>query len=206
MIASLTGTVRQLRLNSLVLDVAGVGYLINATPTTLATLRVDGQATLATSLVVREDALTLYGFSEEDEREVFEIVQTVSGVGPRLALAMLAVHSSDSLRIALVNSDVKALTRVPGIGPKVAQRLLLELSGKISAPAFATPGDTLKPAAVADARGQVVSALESLGWNTKVAEQAVSTVLTDQDRTHVEVAEVPGTLRSALKVLGGQRG
>ncbi len=206
MIASLTGTVRQLRINGLVLEVAGVGYLIYATPTTLATLRVSAQATLATSLVVREDALTLYGFTEEDEREVFEIVQTVSGIGPRLALAMLAVHTSDSLRTALVNSDVKALTRVPGIGPKVAQRLLLELSGKVSAPAFnaAAPGSTTPVAA--DQRAQVIDALVSLGWNVKAAEQALEQVLQDTGHSHVEMTAVPETLRSALKVLGGQRG
>lgn len=206
MIASLTGTVRQLRINGLVLEVAGVGYLIYATPTTLATLRVSAQATLATSLVVREDALTLYGFTEEDEREVFEIVQTVSGIGPRLALAMLAVHTSDSVRLAIVNSDVKALTRVPGIGPKVAQRLLLELSGKISAPAInsAAPGST-SPAPT-DQRGQVIDALVSLGWNVKAAEQALDQVLQETGQSHVEMTAVPEALRSALKVLGGQRG
>ena len=206
MIASLTGTVRQLRINCVVLEVTGVGYLINATPTTLATLRVNTQATLATSLVVREDALTLYGFTEEDEREVFEIVQTVSGIGPRLALAMLAVHTSDSVRMAIVNSDVKALTRVPGIGPKVAQRLLLELSGKISAPVFNTAEPGVQAPQAADQRGQVIDALVSLGWNVKAAEQALEQVLSDTGRSHVEMATVPETLRSALKVLGGQRG
>ncbi len=206
MIASLTGTVRQLRINGLVLEVAGVGYLIYATPPTLATLRVSAQATLATSLVVREDALTLYGFTEEDEREVFEIVQTVSGIGPRLALAMLAVHTSDSVRLAIVNSDVKALTRVPGIGPKVAQRLLLELSGKISAPAVNSAAPGAAAPAAADQRGQVIDALVSLGWNVKAAEQALEQVLQDTDQSHVEMTAVPETLRSALKVLGGQRG
>ena len=108
--------------------------------------------------------------------------------------------------LAIVNSDVKALTRVPGIGPKVAQRLLLELSGKISAPAVnsATPG-AASPVA-ADQRGQVIDALVSLGWNVKAAEQALEQVLQDTDQSHVEMTAVPETLRSALKVLGGQRG
>lgn len=206
MIASLTGTVQQLRISALILEVAGVGYLINATPTTLSNLRVGGNASLATSMVVREDALTLYGFDSEDEREMFEVVQTVSGVGPRLALAMLAVHTSDSLRMALVQEDVKALTRIPGIGPKVAQRLLLELRGKISAPAFSADAPGAVPAPVADQRGQVIDALVSLGWNAKAAEQAVEQVLADTGAALVEMATVPATLRSALKVLGGQRG
>lgn len=206
MIASLTGTVQQLRISALILEVAGVGYLVHATPTTLSNLRVGGQTTLATSMVVREDSMTLYGFDNDDEREMFETVQTVSGVGPRLALAMLAVHTSESLRMALVQEDVKALTRIPGIGPKVAQRLLLELRGKISAPAFAADAPGTAPAPVADQRGQVIDALVSLGWNVKAAEQAVEQVLTDTGQTLVEMTAVPATLRSALKVLGGQRG
>ncbi|WP_435300174.1 Holliday junction branch migration protein RuvA [Timonella sp. A28] len=206
MIASLSGVVSVVRLNSVVLDVQGVGYLIFATPNTLAGLRTGESVTLSTYLVVREDAMTLYGFTDVDDREVFEIVQTVSGVGPRLALAMLAVHSSDVIRAAVVNQDVKALTRVPGIGPKVAQRILLELSGKMTAPSVIQGAGTSVVSTPSDERNQVIEALVSLGWNTKAAEDAVEHVLREQEQSFVASAAVPSTLRAALKVLGGQRG
>ncbi|WP_019147927.1 Holliday junction branch migration protein RuvA [Timonella senegalensis] len=206
MIASLTGTVTVVRLNSVVLDVGGVGYLVYATPNTLATLRSGEQASLATYLVVREDSMTLYGFGDPDDREVFEIVQTVSGVGPRLALAMLAVHSANDIRMAVINQDVKALTRVPGVGPKVAQRILLELAGKMAAPVIVQGKGGPVPVAQTDERSQVIEALVSLGWNAKAAEDAVETVLKDKGESIVVSAAVPSTLRSALKVLGGQRG
>ena len=118
MIASVRGTVLTVRLDAAVIEVGGVGMLVHATPTTLAGLRPGAAAQLATSLVVREDSLTLFGFADDDEREVFEVVQTVSGVGPRLALAMLAVHSPDGLRRAVAGEDLAALKRVPGIGHK----------------------------------------------------------------------------------------
>lgn len=206
MIASLSGTVQTVRLDSAVLNVAGIGYLVYATPATLATLRLGTEATLATSLVVREDSLTLYGFSDDDERAVFEASQTVSGVGPRLALAMLAVHTPDGLRRALAGGDVKALTRVPGIGAKGAQRLILELGDKLGQPTGADGGSTVPTAALGDQREQVVQALVSLGWSAKVAEDAISTVLGDSGATVVTTADVPVVLRSSLKVLGGHRG
>ncbi|KGM08304.1 ATP-dependent DNA helicase RuvA, partial [Cellulomonas bogoriensis 69B4 = DSM 16987] len=131
MIASVRGTVLEVRLDAAVLEVGGVGLHVIATPATLATLRTGEQGRLWTSLVVREDSLTLYGFADADEREVFEVVQTVSGVGPRLALAMLAVHPPDVLRSAVAGEDLAALQRVPGIGRKGAQRLVLELGEKL---------------------------------------------------------------------------
>ena len=127
MIASVRGTVQAVRLDAAVVEVGGVGMLVHATPTTLAACASAPTAQLATSLVVREDSLTLFGFADADEREVFETVQTVSGVGPRLALAMLAVHSPDVLRRAVATEDLTALKRVPGIGHKGAQRIVLEL-------------------------------------------------------------------------------
>ena len=135
MIASVHGTVQAVRLDAAVVEVGGVGLLVHATPATLAGLRVGSSAQLATSLVVREDALTLFGFADADEREIFETVQTVSGVGPRLALAMLAVHTPDGLRRAVLDEDFKALQRVPGIGLKGAQRIVLELKDRIGVPA-----------------------------------------------------------------------
>lgn len=125
MIAFVSGPVAALAPTTAVIEVGGVGMAVQCTPGTLAGLRIGQDAKLATSLVVREDSLTLYGFADDDERQVFELLQTASGVGPRLAQAMLAVHSPDTLRIAVANGDEKTLTAVPGIGKRGAQKLLL---------------------------------------------------------------------------------
>jgi Holliday junction DNA helicase RuvA len=208
-IASLTGEVASVRLDRAVLEVGGVGYLVHATPATLAGLRVGESARLATSLVVREDSFTLFGFADDDERTVFETVQTVSGVGPRLALAMLAVHTPDALRRAVAGSDIPALVRVPGIGNKGAQRIALELGDKLGPPTGADAPDgpaAAAPRAVDDRRDQVVEALVGLGWNVKAADDAVATVLAEAGVEVVEAADVAGALRAALRVLGGPRG
>ena len=134
MIASVRGRVAAVRLDGAVVEVGGVGMAVQATPGTLAALRPGQEAELATSLVVREDSLTLYGFADADERDVFETLQTVSGVGPRLALAMLAVHTPDGLRRAVATEDLTALCRVPGIGRKGAQRIVLDLTDRLGAP------------------------------------------------------------------------
>ncbi|MFC8597689.1 MULTISPECIES: Holliday junction branch migration protein RuvA [unclassified Isoptericola] len=208
MIASLTGTVTHVTLERAVLDVGGVGYLVHATPGTLAGLRVGERAQLHTTLVVREDSMTVFGFAEADEREVFETAQSVSGVGPRIALAMLAVLTPDALRRAVATEDLAALRRVPGVGPKSAQRLVLELSGKLGAPAAAGPGDVVQdeaPVASGDpARDQVVDALVGLGWAAKVAQDTVERVLAD--RADDGPLDVAATLRAALRSLGGRRG
>lgn len=204
MIAQLTGIVQKIRLDSAILTVHGVGYLVYATPATLATLREGQDATLWTSLVVREDSMTLFGFTDFDERDVFETVQTVSGVGPRLALAMLAIHPAQALRTAVVHADIKALTKVPGIGPKVAQRIVLELSNRMAPPQSETTQTPTTPTED-DASGQVIDALMSLGWNTKQAENAVDQVRADTGQPIITPAQVPATLRAALKILGGPR-
>ena len=131
MIAHVDGTVSGVAPDGAVIDVGGVGLLVQCTPGTLARLRTGERAKVATSLVVREDALTLYGFASEDERNTFELLQTASGVGPRLALAMLAVFTPDGLRRAVATEDLAALTTVPGIGRKGAQRIVLELAGRL---------------------------------------------------------------------------
>jgi Holliday junction DNA helicase RuvA len=203
-IASLTGTVRSLSLDSAVLTVGGVGLSVQATPTTLAGLRVGSQADLATSLVVREDALTLFGFADDEERDVFELLQTVSGVGPRLALAMLAVHTPDQLRRAVATEDFKALERVPGIGRKGAQRIVLEIGDRLGPARGAdeAPGGPA-PAAVPDAASaQVVDALVGLGWTVRNAEEAVNDVLAGGHA----VSDTAGLLRAALRALGGRSG
>jgi len=210
-IASLSGTVADVRLDRAVIDVGGaggaVGYLVHATPATLSALRVGEPARLATSMVVREDSFTLFGFADDDERAVFEAVQTVSGVGPRLALAMLAVHTPDGLRRAVAGEDIAALMRVPGIGRKGAQRIALELGDKLGAPTAEPGGDGAAPAGavVDDQRDQVVQALVGLGWNPKAAEDALATVLTQAGADAVAPDEIAGALRASLRVLGGPR-
>ncbi|MFD6177150.1 MULTISPECIES: Holliday junction branch migration protein RuvA [unclassified Isoptericola] len=212
MIASLTGTVTHVTLERAVLDVGGVGYLVHATPGTLAGLRVGERAQLHTTLVVREDSMTVFGFAEADEREVFETAQSVSGVGPRIALAMLAVLTPDALRRAVASEDLAALRRIPGVGPKSAQRLVLELSGKLGAPTSAEAGAPVPeapPLAAGDpARDQVVEALVGLGWAAKVAQETVDRVLADvgDDVPSGGPIDVAATLRAALRSLGGRRG
>lgn len=197
MIAQLTGTVLSVRAATAVIDVGGVGMLVQSTPSTLAELRPGTQTRFFTQLVVREDSLTLFGFGVESERDTFEALQTVQGVGPRLALAMLAVHSPESLSQAVTAGDVKELQKVPGIGAKVAARLLLELGGKLSLPEVDGA-----PAAADDARGQVEEALVALGWNAKAAGKAVEAVAS----APITQAQVPATLKAALKSMGGARG
>ncbi|WP_029287063.1 Holliday junction branch migration protein RuvA [Cellulomonas sp. HZM] len=204
MIASVRGTVLGVRLDSAVVEVGGVGMLVQATPATLAGLRAGSTATLHTSLVVREDSLTLFGFADDDEREVFETVQTVSGVGPRLALAMLAVHTPEGLRRAVADEDLKALERVPGIGRKGAQRIVLELRDRLGSPAPSSAAGAA-PVRAGDRRDQVVEALVGLGWNARAADDAVTTVLASADAP-VGDDEVAGVLRAALRTLGGGRG
>ncbi|WP_448060669.1 Holliday junction branch migration protein RuvA [Cellulomonas hominis] len=205
MIASVHGMVLAVRLDAAVVEVGGVGLLLQATPATLAGLRVGSPARLATTLVVREDSLTLFGFADADEREVFEILQTVSGVGPRLALAMLAVHTPDGLRRAVVGEDLAALKRVPGIGHKGAQRIVLELADRLGPPTEAAPARGAGAVTEPDRRDQVVDALVGLGWNARAAQDAVAGVLAGTEGP-LDDAEVAGVLRAALRALGGGRG
>jgi holliday junction DNA helicase RuvA len=179
MIAHLSGTVCSVAPDGAVIDVGGVGLLVQCTPGTLAGLRPGERARVATSLVVREDALTLYGFAGEDERNTFELVQTASGVGPRLALAMLAVFSPDALRRAVAAEDLAALMTVPGIGRKGAQRIVLELAGRLGSPGDGgTAGDAgmARSGRVAPWREQVRAGLMNLGWQARDAEQAIAAV------------------------------
>ncbi|HKS51486.1 MAG TPA: Holliday junction branch migration protein RuvA [Pseudonocardiaceae bacterium] len=203
MIASVRGQVTSVELDHAVIEVGGVGLAVHAVPATLATLRRGEQARLATSLVVREDSLTLYGFADAAARELFVLLQTVSGVGPRLALAMLAVLDPDALRSALANGDLAVLTRVPGIGRKGAERLVVELRDKVGALAAPAPG-TSAPSVRGDGavRSQVTEALTGLGFATRQAEQAVDAVLAEGDSAP---KQTPDVLRSALSRLGGNR-
>jgi Holliday junction DNA helicase RuvA len=196
-IAQLTGTVIQVGASALVLDVGGVGYRILATPATLATLHVRQERSLATHLVVREDSLTLFGFETVHERDMFETLQSVQGVGPRLALALLAVHAPHTLVSVIASGDLKALQRVPGVGAKVAARLMLELGGKLT-----SPDGVDAPATAVDAREQVAEALVALGWQSRAAAAAVESAAPEP----ITGDQVPATLRAALQSLGGSRG
>ena len=195
MIAAVRGAVLEIGLDHAVVEVGGVGLAVHATPATLARLRRGDQARLATSLVVREDSLTLFGFADAEERDLFTLLQTVSGVGPRLALATLAVLSPDALRAGLADGDVATLTRVPGIGRKGAERLVLELRDKVVA-----PDRTPVAPAVGGPRAEVVEALLGLGFAAKPAEQAVDAVLAEQS-----AADAATLLRAALTRLGRSR-
>lgn len=203
MIASVRGPVLSVRLDAAVVEVGGVGMLVQATPATLAALRVGQEATLATSLVVREDSLTLFGFADADERDVFETVQTVSGIGPRLALAMLAVHTPDGLRAAVTTQDLTALMKVPGVGRKSAQRIVLELTDRLGAPSGdGAPSLPAAPDAPPVWREQVVEALTGLGWSVKQAGDVVDEVVADGASAAAEAGDVAGVLRAALRRLG----
>jgi holliday junction DNA helicase RuvA len=208
-ISHLRGTVSGLAPDGAVIEVGGVGLSVQCTPGTLATLRPGEPARVATCLVVREDSLTLYGFATDDERNVFELVQTATGVGPRLALAMLAVHSPDALRRAVATADLGALTMVPGIGKKGAQRIVLELKDRLGAPGDAAADGAGVPAVARAApswRDQVQSGLVNLGWTQRDAEQAVAAV--EADMTGGDAAagtvDVAIALRAAMKKLSRQ--
>ncbi|MEU8124038.1 Holliday junction branch migration protein RuvA [Spirillospora sp. NPDC049024] len=202
MIAFVSGRVAAAGPDGAVIDVHGVGLSVQCTPATLAGLRVGEQAQVPTSLVVREDSLTLFGFADDDERTVFELLQTASGVGPRLALAMLAVHSPNALRRAVSTEDVNALTKVPGIGKKGAQRIVLELRDRLGGPVGDDGGDLRAPARAEPWREQVQMGLVNLGWSAKDADAAVDAVAADLDGG--ETPPVAALLRSALKKLSKQ--
>lgn len=198
MIASVRGLVLATGLGTLVIEVGGIGLSVLVTPSTAASVRVGDTATLATTMVVREDSLTLFGFATTSERDLFELVQTVSGVGPRLALAMLAVHAPEVLRNAIAGGDLSTLVKVPGIGKKGAERIVLELKDKVG-PVVA-PGQQPAPAA-ADIGGdneQVLDALIGLGWSAKQAQDALVRV-TDAQPTETDMSVL---LRGALRELG----
>jgi Holliday junction DNA helicase RuvA len=193
MIASVRGEVIDIALDHAVLEAAGVGYKVMATPTTLAALRRGEEARLITAMIVREDSMTLYGFADGEARDLFTTLLGVSGVGPKIALATLAVYDAQALRQALADGDVTALTRVPGIGKRGAERMVLELRDKIGAVA----GAGQAAAGGFGVRGPVVEALVGLGFPLKQAEEATDKVLAGDPE-----ASTSGALRAALSMLG----
>lgn len=214
MIASVRGNVAHVGLDYLVVEVGGVGLKVHTTPATAASYRTGSAAHLHTSMVVREESLTLYGFADSDAQVIFEQVQTVSGVGPRLAQAMLAVHEPDDVRRAITGADLVALTRVPGIGRKGAERIVLELRDKVSPVTGSAPASTVTPSSALRGHthpqaGEVIEALVGLGWSTKAADDAVRLVTTrhadesaDGAVATGEPMDVAALLRAALQDLG----
>src|SRR5581483_16118 len=203
MIAFVSGPIAALAPDAAVVEVGGIGMAVQCTPATLATLRVGQPARLATSLVVREDSLTLYGFASEDERNLFELVQTASGVGPKLAQAMLATHAPRELRRALATADLTTLTRVPGIGKKGAEKLVLELRDRIGeigpdVDLTAAGGGGGAAAAGPGWREQVREGLVGLGWSARDADEAVAIVARAYPERDPDVAEA---LKQAMRLL-----
>ena len=203
MIAFVAGRVAALAPDGAVVEVGGVGISVQCTPGTLASLRLGEAAHLPTSLVVREDSLTLYGFADDDERAVFELLQTASGVGPRLAQAMLAVHGPDVLRQAVATDDFVTLMQVPGIGRKGAQRIVLELKDRLGA--VRGGSGAVRPIGRGAAlwSEQLHSALLGLGWSSREADDAVAAAASDaaQATAAGETPDIADLLRLALRSL-----
>ncbi|UOY02802.1 Holliday junction branch migration protein RuvA [Blastococcus sp. PRF04-17] len=210
MIASVNGRVAAVGPDGAVVEVGGIGLAVQCTPGTIARLQVGESARLATSLVVREDSLTLYGFADDDERQLFELLQTANGVGPRLAQAILAIHPPREIRRAVSMGDLKALMQVPGIGKKGAERLVLELRDRLGATSVDTSldGPSLaglpSVAPVAPWRDQLVSALVGLGWSAREADGALDKLVpvADEQLAATGKVEVAVLLRQALQQLG----
>ena len=193
MIASVRGEVIDVALDHVVIEAAGVGYKVMATPTTLATLHRGGEARLITAMIVREESMTLYGFSDADARNLFLTLLAVSGIGPSIALGALAMYDGPTLRRAIAEGDITALTRIPKVGKKTAELMALSLRDKMGA---ITPSG----AAVMNGhavRGPVVEALVGLGFALKQAEEATDKVLANDPE-----ANTTSALRLALSMLG----
>jgi Holliday junction DNA helicase RuvA len=196
-IAQVTGVVSSVGATWAVVTVGGLGLRLLCTPGTAAGLRIGQETTLATSLIVREDSLTLYGFADDAERETFELVQTATGVGPKLAQAIVSVLSPDDLRAAIASENLAVLCSVPGVGRRGAQRLVIELKDKVGA--LAATSSAARSAAAPAWRDQVRAGLEGLGWSARDAEAACDGVqpLADADPT----LGVAGLMRAALRSL-----
>jgi Holliday junction DNA helicase RuvA len=209
-IASVNGRVAAVSPDGAVVEVGGIGLAVQCTPGTIARLQVGESARLSTSLVVREDSLTLYGFADDDERQLFELLQTANGVGPRLAQAVLAIHPPREVRRAVSMADVKALMQVPGIGKKGAERLILELRDRLGAtstdtlldgPALPAGASPLTP--VAPWRDQLTAALVGLGWSGKEADTALTALapVAEEQQANGGV-QISVLLRQAIQLLG----
>ena len=191
MIAFVKGTLTDISALGAVVDVGGVGMNLLTSANALKGKKVGDQVQVPTVMVVREDHMTLYGFADANEKDMFLLLQTISGVGPRMALNLISVMGEQKLSNAIANSDIGSLTAVPGIGKKGAQRLILELSDKIASP---------KTSAITSWRESLITALVGLGWNRKDASSAAEQVPTPENE-----ADLSDSLRTALKLLSKTR-
>lgn len=199
MIASLTGTVFSLTQHQLVIDVAGVGYQVFVTPQTSSQLRLGESARLHTALIVREDAFTLFGFANQEELEMFDLLRSVTGVGPKSALGILAALTADQIRVAVLSEDDAAFRSVSGIGPKTAKLITVTLAGKlkglIPTSSSKSSGESATPKVDL---ASVSLALQGLGWPERSANQAVR----EAAAALGSAATADALLRSALGALG----
>ena len=196
MIAQVTGEVRSISSDRVILEVAGIGYLISVTPDTSAAMTLGASLTLHTSMIVREDSMTLFGFLDQKSREAFELVQTVSGIGPRVALSILAHLTPEALAHAIATESIETLSSVPGIGKKGAQRILLELKGKIVSTGSAPSSSSTQP----QWREQLSGALTSLGYSPRDADAVISIVAIDYANRGIDpaLADLSDLLKAAL--------
>ncbi|CAB4768120.1 MAG: Holliday junction branch migration protein RuvA [Actinobacteria bacterium] len=191
MISILTGTVRSITIDKCIIEVGGVGLSVLINPATSSGLTLGAPTTLFTSLVVREDSLTLFGFLSDEIRNLFELVQTVSGVGPKVALSIMGALTPEDLARAISQEDTSAIERVPGIGKKGAQRLILELKGKLADLSPTNKYQGHQPAW----REQLTSALVSLGFSPKESDNAISAIVNDlradeKDPAKIDLSEL----------------
>ena len=200
MIASLFGTVKVLRPDHLVIDVNGVGYLVQISLRTAQDLAVGRDIQIYTSMVVREDAMLLYGFKSEEERELFELIQTVSGFGPKVAMAVTQNMNIEELAGAIHTKDEQAIAAIPGIGKKSAQRLILELSGKFEITR------SLKTNSIASWRSELTDALLGLGFSRREAESAINQIAASNDLKEIEILSASDRLKLALSFANSLKG
>lgn len=200
MISLLNGVVRSISPDKTIIEVGGVGFTVSITSQTSAALSIGSPASLFTSLVVREDSLTLFGFADDGTRALFELLQTVSGIGPKVALSILNSLTSDQLAQAVATEDIAAIEKVPGIGRKGAQRLILELKGRISA-GVSHNAMSHQPLW----REQLASALVSLGFTAKDSDSAITTVISNLAETGVDASTVDISELLKLALQSGRR-
>jgi Holliday junction DNA helicase RuvA len=186
MISLLNGTVRSIQSDRLVVEVGGFGLSVSVTPLTTTQVTLGSQVQLFTSLVVREDSLTLFGFVNEESRTLFELVQTVSGIGPKVALSILGALTPEDLGRAISQEDIGAIEKVPGIGRKGAQRMILELKGKLNDLSHGQQYKGHQPAW----REQLSSALVSLGFSPKESDNAISAVVSELQADGIDASTV----------------
>ncbi len=200
MIASLFGTIKSLKIDQLVIDVNGVGYLVNISSRTSGQLSLGRDAQIHTSMVVREDSLTLFGFLEVAERDFFELLQTVSGIGPKVALAITQAMEISDLASAVKRRDENSISAIPGIGKKSAQRLILELEGKLD---FAIKNISIKELSW---REEVIDALVGLGFSRRQAESALNDLAASASAAELSALSSSERLKLALNRANSNKG